>query len=69
VAIAIPDQPYRVGSADIQDASGALNPQERSDQSGQRESRLRGSIALLSLPKTLSAWVAALTESEHDPGR
>ena len=23
----------------------------------------------LSLPKTPSAWVAALTESEHDPGR
>ena len=26
-------------------------------------------VELPSLPKTPSAWVAALTESEHDPGR
>ena len=26
-------------------------------------------VVQVSLPKTPSAWVAALTESEHDPGR
>ena len=30
---------------------------------------LKWGLIPLSLPKTPSAWVAALTESEHDPGR